>query len=195
MRKTGFASFFAAVLFALAGQAQAATFDFTSYGGDLGTDTLALPGGPFTGLEGRWFAEGPLSEGRQAPLGTICALNTVGFNCRADLLLEFDEAVSNFSVETFLFEINDEVKITIFDGLTELASQVITSATVVNFGAISGITSVLFEDSSAQGRGFQFGTFSFDVAPVPLPAAAPLFAAGLGLIGFAARRKRRKAAA
>jgi hypothetical protein len=197
MRKTGFASFFAAILFALAGQAQAATFDFTSGSGILAGDTLVLPGGTFTGLEGRLFAEGPLTDGGStlAPLGSVCALSDVGFNCRADLLLEFDAPVSNFSVETFLFHNNDEVTITIFDGLTELASQVVTSATVVNFAGFAGITSVLFDDESLGGQGFQYGTFSFDVAQVPLPAAAPLFAAGLGLIGFATRRRRRKAAA
>ena len=202
MRKTGFASFFAAVLFALAGQAQAATFDFTPYGtengqGILASNVLALPGGTFSNPDGRLFARGPLMDGAiiLAPLGSICALPQVGYNCKSNLLLEFDAPVSNFSVETFFFEFNDEVTITIFGALGELASQVITSATVVNFGAISGITSVLFDDDSAQGKGFQYGNFSFDVSPVPLPAAAPLVAAGLGLIGFAARRRRLKAAA
>jgi hypothetical protein len=203
MRKTGFASFFAAVLFALAGQAHAATFDFTPYGtengqGILASNVLALPGGTFSNADGRLFARGPLMDDGGiilAPLGSICGLPQVGYHCRLDLLLEFDAPVSNFSVETFFFEFNDEVTITIFGALGELASQVITSATVVNFGAISGITSVLFDDDSAQGKGFQYGNFSFDVTPVPLPAAAPLFAAGLGLIGFAARRRRLRVAA
>jgi hypothetical protein len=38
-------------------------------------------------------------------------------------------------------------------------------------------------------------TFSIDIASTPLPAALPLFATGLGLIGLLARRRKRKAAA
>lgn len=34
---------------------------------------------------------------------------------------------------------------------------------------------------------------SFDLAPTPLPAALPMFAGGLGIVGFLARRKKRKA--
>ncbi|MEC9433671.1 MAG: VPLPA-CTERM sorting domain-containing protein [Pseudomonadota bacterium] len=36
--------------------------------------------------------------------------------------------------------------------------------------------------------------YSFEVEPVPLPAAAPLLAAGLGVMGLAARRRRARAA-
>ncbi|WP_386021722.1 PEP-CTERM sorting domain-containing protein [Thiorhodococcus fuscus] len=35
---------------------------------------------------------------------------------------------------------------------------------------------------------------SFDCTPVPVPAAAPLFLGGLGLVGWAGRRRRQKAA-
>jgi hypothetical protein len=37
------------------------------------------------------------------------------------------------------------------------------------------------------------GDFSVSLAPTPLPAALPLFAGGLGMIGLVSRRKKRKA--
>jgi hypothetical protein len=39
------------------------------------------------------------------------------------------------------------------------------------------------------------GTLTYDVAQTPLPAALPLFASGLGLVGLALYRRRRKQAA
>ncbi|MCB1312513.1 MAG: VPLPA-CTERM sorting domain-containing protein [Sedimentitalea sp.] len=37
-------------------------------------------------------------------------------------------------------------------------------------------------------------TLRVETTPVPLPAAAPLLLAGFGALGFAARRRRRRAA-
>ena len=37
-------------------------------------------------------------------------------------------------------------------------------------------------------------TVAVDVSSTPIPGALPLFASGLGLLGFAAQRRRRKAA-
>jgi hypothetical protein len=44
------------------------------------------------------------------------------------------------------------------------------------------------------GPVFAFGNYSINPEPVPLPAALPLFAGGLGLLGWMARRKRGQAA-
>ena len=42
---------------------------------------------------------------------------------------------------------------------------------------------------------FKGVSFAPDVSTTPLPASLPLFAGGLGLIGWLARRRNRKAAA
>lgn len=49
--------------------------------------------------------------------------------------------------------------------------------------------------SQATDAGFEFMiTYEFDEAVIPLPATAPLMAAGLGLFGFYGARRRRKSA-
>jgi hypothetical protein len=63
-----------------------------------------------------------------------------------------------------------------------------------------GTTLVSFED--LLGGPFDYNDLSFsfsntvavDVASTPIPGALPLFASGLGLLGFAAQRRRRKTA-
>jgi len=60
---------------------------------------------------------------------------------------------------------------------------------LVTFTAASGtIGSVRLSDSGA-------AAFEFGIAPVPLPAALPLFATGLSALGLLGWRRRRKAAA
>ncbi len=46
---------------------------------------------------------------------------------------------------------------------------------------------------ASKNSSFTLRVTTYDVAPVPLPAAAPLLIAGLGALGFAARRRRKAA--
>lgn len=188
MHKFSFAALIAVVFVVLTGSVNAATFDFTGLGGTQAGDTVALPNGTFTGLEGRIFATGPDSF---SPTGTVCALDAVSFNCEADMRLDFTSAVANLTFEAFTFDQGDSATVSIFSGLTLLSSIILTANGVLDFSAFGGITSVLFDDSSS-GAGFQYGNFSFDVSPVPVPAALPLFAAALGGMGFAGWRRRRR---
>ena len=48
--------------------------------------------------------------------------------------------------------------------------------------------------SAGQGVGYII-EYSHDVSPTPLPAALPLFATGLGLVGWLSRRRKKKMAA
>ena len=57
----------------------------------------------------------------------------------------------------------------------------------INFGSLS---------TDQEGNPDNFGTYTVSVTTTPLPAALPLFAGGLGLLGlFGRRRKQAEAAA
>jgi hypothetical protein len=71
----------------------------------------------------------------------------------------------------------------------------------LTFASITAAGSTSFEQNSfesqtlAGNRSVTAGSLIPDVAATPLPAALPLFAGGLGMVGFLARRKKRKALA
>ena len=181
----------AAIILVASMPARAATFDFSGFTGVQPGNTAVLPEGTFTSLDDGLFVDGVTEY--YSPTGSLCALNAIG-NCQADLELAFNGLASNLQFEAFGADPGDENSVTIFSGLTLLQTIVITADGIVDFTGFSNITSVLFDDSST-GGGFEFGNFTFDLTPVPLPAALPLFAATLGVAGVAGWRKRRKVAA
>jgi len=71
--------------------------------------------------------------------------------------------------------------------LTTLTTALFASghAGLYDFSPISG---------ASDPRGQTFDNFQISVNPVPLPAALPLFAAGAGIIGLLARRRKRNSA-
>jgi hypothetical protein len=68
-----------------------------------------------------------------------------------------------------------------------------THGTFSLLGCVPGVSDCV--TSSGYSAFFASGnaTLVSQVSPTPLPAALPLFAGGLGLVGFLARRKKRKA--
>jgi hypothetical protein len=62
-------------------------------------------------------------------------------------------------------------------------------------GVHSGLSLFNFYEVSAPSGDVLLAAVSGVTSPVPLPAALPLFAGGLGFLGWASRRKRRKSAA
>jgi len=54
-------------------------------------------------------------------------------------------------------------------------------------------TFVLTEAHETSPSGFPRAVFGLDISPTPLPAALPLFAAGLGGLGLLGWRRKRKA--
>jgi hypothetical protein len=78
----------------------------------------------------------------------------------------------------------------------------VTIGSQSNFALVASMISFTSDSITVNWLGLPFGTdgepstLTLDVAfapPVPLPAALPLFAGGLGLLGWMARRRRKRA--
>jgi hypothetical protein len=83
-----------------------------------------------------------------------------------------------------------------------LSGPTVTSASYNAALSTMSSTSLTFDASSISfnfagniGQGGGTAVFDIGVAAVPLPAALPLLAAGLGILGFAGRRRKTKTAA
>jgi hypothetical protein len=130
--------------------------------------------------------------------GAVCSafrpdLDTL--SCAADMQISFRTAVSNLSLQTFGHDDGDSVTISAYAGNTMLGTpQIVTSNTVVDFSALSGVTKLVFDDQSAGangGSGYAFGKFSFTplTSPVPEPATGVLTLLGAAALGWFVRRR------
>jgi hypothetical protein len=83
-----------------------------------------------------------------------------------------------------------------FGYATQYSNATFDSNVASNF--VVGVNEFLVSDINSgggpSGAAF-FATVNYDVSQTPLPAALPLFAGGLGVIGLLARRRKRKATA
>lgn len=112
------------------------------------------------------------------------------------LTFSFASSITAFGVD--LFAINDDAERTriIVDGTTYFL-PVVSGNLPSFFGLTSdiGFTSVQFLALIGEDAGFDDVTFgSATASPVPIPAALPLFAAGLSAMGFMGWRRKRRAA-
>ena len=85
----------------------------------------------------------------------------------------------------------DSVEISAYNGASLLASLTFTVNGLADFSSYGNITRLFFDDSSS-AFGVGYSTFTYDAgeAAVPVPAALPLLAAGIGALGFAGYRRR-----
>lgn len=166
--------------------ASAATLDFSEAGsGFLGTTSVHITGATITGVNDATDLYA-YSSGF-----TFCFIDSG--NCEADGEIVFDTTVSNLTFYAGGYGAGDFADVSIYDSSNALLASITANADMLmDFSAYSGIAYILFDDYSANA-GFNWGQFSFDVdgAAVPLPAALPLMAGGLGLMGAAARRRKK----
>jgi len=160
------------------------TLDFSGLPlGPQGTTVLVLPNATITSFGSNLYV------GAAGIDHEICAL-TGGGNCEADLKVDFSTAVNSLSFVASGYNPGDHVDVNIFDGATLLGTVGLSSDGLVDLSAFSHVTSLYMDDSST-GAGFAYDHFVF--APVPEPETYAMLLAGLGLLGFVARRRKESA--
>lgn len=154
-----------------------------------------------------------------APVGgtnAFCA-GDPGVSCANDFTIDFATPSNDVSVGLFdaspasdATGFSDSVTISAFDAMGMLLQAVTIDtqliwgqasppvgqsprAGTVLFSSASGVSSLVFDDSSDDETGgfAYFGVTATAVAPVPLPAGVWLMAAGIGALGIARRRRQK----
>jgi hypothetical protein len=173
------------LLAASSGATSAATLDFSELGeGVFVSGTTQGISGASLATDGDGFIVGEQFE------YSICAASSVDESCANDLQIDFAEAVINLSFVVTGYNDGDLVNLSVFGAFSNLLGSInIVGDGPVDLAGFGAIGSLNFDDSST-GRGFTYRDFTFDVAPIPLPASAWLLLGALGGLGALARRKR-----
>jgi len=193
-----YATAFASLIFGWGiASSQAATLNFQEAGivDFAGSTSVSLSNAELTSFGDDFFVSAPGVFGEANNLGVVCGV-LMGSACETDWEIVFSTAVTDLTFASFAAESGDNVVVSAYNGLSLLTSIVITANTAIDFSGFGPITRLFFNDSST-ASGIAFGDFLFeqevildDEIAIPLPAAFPLFLAGLAGVGFAGRRRK-----
>lgn len=175
------------LLFGMASATQATTLDFTTFpSGYQGTTSLTLPQATVTGFGTNLYVGANTTN-------SICSIS--GATCEADFKIDFLNNISNLTFNSLGYDRGDSVLVTAYNSANVgIGSFTVAANGAFGFGALAGIRSLYFDDSST-GAGLAFADFTFDQGNVAVaePNTLPLLLLGLMGIGFAVVRRRRMA--
>lgn len=167
--------------------ANATVLDLSSLShGNLGVSSVVLPDAKITNLSG-----GTLYVGAAGINNEICGLSS-SWNCQQDVEIDFNNLVSDLSFVVSGWQPGDSVLASIFGASNNfLSSLTIANNGLFDFGTISGISKLVFDDSSTSA-GVAYDHITFNKSS-SVPEPAPLLLLALGLIGLGVSRKMKNA--
>ena len=176
-----FVTIASASLILASANASADTLDFSGFPiGPIGSTVMVLPNATITSFGSDIYV------GAAGIDHEICALS--GGSCEADLRIDFSTAVNSLSFVTSGWHSGDHIDVNVYSGASLLGTVGHSSNGLVDLSAFSLVTSIYLDDSSIGGAGMAYDHFIF--APVPEPETYAMLLAGLGLLGFMARRRK-----
>ena len=187
-------------------------FDTTARSGfsvSLGEDVIESAGiyGAYDDLFGNWLSQDMVpagllwdyAEGEADPL-VMAWDNGLGWEFRRGIDPDKDgqAGVSEFDVFAILGGVDDPFPFFAYDDTDGLATHIAGLGIRLFEDFIEDLANLNLNFAILLGDNFTGDSFTLrvtanDVNPIPLPAAAPLLIAGLGALGFAARRRRKAA--
>ncbi len=132
-------------------------------------------------------------------LGTVGACDVYGY-CSYDLEIAFKQPIFNLSFDAVAVGLKDIVKISAYNGATnvgEVTLQNSNNSKGFYFSKFGTITRLVFDDLGSENAGVLYNDFYFEtasVSAVPLPAALPLYGAGMAVLGFMGWRRKKTSA-
>lgn len=183
---------------AFSGAAGAVVIDFDDVGDGVEI-TNQYAGAVFSSQAGSRILTTAQSLGSSTP-NFICSATT-SINCVDDVYVDFTTPVSGLTfVAVGDNNVGDVGDVRVFGGATLLGTvDIITDSNfftphLLDLTAFLGITRIEIANiSDGGGLGFDDFTFNGGGAPIPEPAAWAMLCTGLGVVGYAAGRRGRRA--
>jgi hypothetical protein len=179
-----------------AATANAATFtSLTDYNTAVGAHSIITFQGLADGttVTNQFSALGASFDGDDVGTGSAFVTDGIGIRDGGSATITFSSLMNHFGVE-----FPGAVTIQLFLGTALLSSTEFGGEGLGFFGGVleaGGFDKVVLFDHLFSPGVYDNIHFGSTVAPVPIPAALPLFAAGLGAMGVFGWRKKRKSAA